>query len=145
MKKTFAVTLAVLCLAAAGCSTVGDGAKSLANSMGAYDYPVLYKPNKKVTDSESWRAVFEVKPAAMPVVERAVDLARKYSRPGQEEVNEFLALAKLDLNHDRVITMSEVNEGSGTLIGEVVDALGEDLRIDGEEKPQPPTPATAKH
>jgi hypothetical protein len=124
------MVLAALVAVSAGCGVVKDVVKSGANSVGMYDYPVVYKANTRVSPSESWRALFEVKPAAVAVVERAVNLARVRSQPGQEENNEFLALAKLDVDHDRVITASEASESAGLLIQEVADAMGEDLRID---------------
>ncbi len=128
---------------AAGCSTIKAGA----HEIGAYDYPKPYKANKQVSEQEGWRALFEVKPAAEDVVQRAVNLARTRAQAGQEENNEFLALAKLDLNHDRIITASEANESAGMMIQEVASAMGDDLRIDDGLKSAaaPPSTAAARH
>lgn len=128
MKKTFAVTLAVLCLAAAGCSTVGDGAKSLANSVGMYDYPIAFKSSQGVYKRQSWETMFEIKPNAQARLGQILDLVEKNSKPADVQANIFRVLCLVDTNKDREVSVSEAEKGADNAIQLVSDALG-DVRV----------------
>ena len=128
MKRLTTLVLTGLCLVTAGCSTVGSGAKYLANQAGVYDYPVKFNSQKGVYQNANWESLFGVKPEAEKMVADILDLAESHSRPEDVEDNKIRTMCFVDADHDRVITVLEATVGADNAVQIVSDALG-DLKI----------------
>ena len=120
-----ALSLVVACLGSVGCSTIGDGFKSAAHSVGAYDYPVKFKPSRSVFSDATWYGLFQIKPAAELTMAEILALAEAQGKPADRERNMLRMLYLVDADHDGVVDKGESVDGAKNVVALVAEALGD--------------------